>query len=479
MFFDKGSCLALALAGWILAAPAAASTPRSFPAWLQPCELEGQAALCGAWEVFENRATRAGRKIPLRVAVLPAQNPQPAAAPVFYLAGGPGEAATESAAWLSSDLAAVRAGRDVVLVDQRGTGGSNPLDCDFGSAAAEAGNGLFPVEAVRACRDALARRADLTLYTTPLAMEDLDEVRGALGYGRINLLGASYGTKAAQVYLRAHPERVRSVVLIAPVPLDASQLDIARDAQRAIERLFADCAAEPACGAAFPRLSQDFAAVLKRLDAGPVRVEIPDPETSRPVEVTLSSEVFRLILPYRLYSTEAASRVPRSVHLAAGGDFREMARAVLVIRRLVVGGHGRGMYLSVSCAEEPPEALDSEVRRASRGTFIGDLRFRNYREACALWPRAEIPRSFRDPVRSKAPVLILAGEIDPLLPPALGRRIVRHLPQGRLVVVPNASHLPLNACTAGLIRDFLTAGSARGLDTGCVKATRRPAFVLP
>jgi pimeloyl-ACP methyl ester carboxylesterase len=458
------------------------SPGRVFPAWLRPCplaEVPGP-ALCGRLEVFENRTGGgAGRKISLRVVVLPARGPRPAPDPVFYLAGGPGGAATEEASWLIESFPAVLAERGVVLVDQRGTGGSNPLDCDFGTAAAEAGNGLFPVEAVRACRSALGGRADLARYTTPIAMEDLDQVRRALGYRRINLLGSSYGTYAAQVYLRAHPDRVRSVVLIAPVPLSLSQLHVARDAQRALDRLFADCAADPACGAAFPELRRDFADVLARLAQGPVRVSIPDPETDRPIAVVITGEVFRIIFPYRLYSAEAASKVPRSIHRAAHGDFREMARAVLVLRRLMVGGRSRGMYLSVSCSEEPPESLNLQaLQDETRGTFMGDLRVRNYMEVCALWPRGEIPHGFHEPVRSRVPALLLAGELDPAIPPFRSEEIVRRMPNSRLVVVPGSSHSPINACTARLIRDFLAAGSASELDVSCVAATRRPPFVI-
>jgi pimeloyl-ACP methyl ester carboxylesterase len=454
----------------------------TFPAWLRPCTLQDISgpALCGRYEVRENRSgDGAGRKISLRIIVLPARAAHRAPDPIFYLAGGPGGAATEDASWLVESLPKIFAERDIVLVDQRGTGGSNPLDCDFGATASEAGTGLFPVAAVRACRSALAGRADLRLYTTPIAMEDLDEIREALGYRRINLLGSSYGTYAAQVYLRAHPDRVRSMALIAPVPLSLSQLQVAGDAQRALDRLFADCAADPACGTAFPELPADFAAVLERLAQRPVQVEIADSDTGQPVEVVLTSEVFRVVLPYRLYSAEAASRVPRSIHLAAHGDFREMARAVLVLRRLMVGGRSRGMYLSVSCSEEPPESWDLQaVQESARGAFMGDLRVRNYMEVCALWPRGEIPRGFHEPVRSRVPALLLAGELDPAIPPFRSEEIVRQLPNSRLIVVPGSSHSPINECTAGLIRDFLGTGSAAGLDVSCVAATHRPPFVI-
>ncbi|HEU4796969.1 MAG TPA: alpha/beta fold hydrolase, partial [Pyrinomonadaceae bacterium] len=183
---------------------------------LKPCEIRGaKDAKCGTLEVFENRASRKGRKIPLNILVLPATGQTRGPDPLFYFVGGPGSAATEDAPGIAQILAGVRQHRDLVFVDQRGTGKSNPLNCDlFDLADPQSFFGAFlPLEAVRKCRQQLEPKADLTLYTTNIAMDDIDDVRAALGYDQINLMGGSYGTRAALVYLRRHPKHVRAVVL--------------------------------------------------------------------------------------------------------------------------------------------------------------------------------------------------------------------------------------------------------------------------
>lgn len=488
----KRVLLPLALAAGLSPLPGQARTWGSLE--FTDCELgqPGTAvttpAECARLEVPENPDQPDGPKISLKVAMLPARAAEPEADPVIFLAGGPGQAATETFPPMSGVLSRLRDKRHLLFMDQRGTGGSNPLSCDFGKVAAEPE--LFALSQVRACREKLSGRADLTLYATPIAMADLDEVRAALGFERINLLGASYGTAAAQVYLRQHPDRVRSLVFLAPGPIDLRYpLFAARDVQRALDLLFDDCAADSACAAAFPDLRADFAAVVARLERGPVRVELPPPAGSgRPEEAVLTLDLLRLTLPYRLYSTDAAARVPLALHRAALGDFTALARASHTIWRQTWAAPSQGLYLSVSCSEdvalldperagvpERPEP-DPLVAEATRDTFVGDLRVRLHRARCAAWPRATLPAGYWEPVRADTPVLLLAGQLDPILPPVWAEEVARHLPNGRLVVVPQASHWPVTPCTRGLIRELIAAGSAAGLDTSCVQATRRPAF---
>jgi pimeloyl-ACP methyl ester carboxylesterase len=452
-------------------------------AGLRPCQVPGVPfeAQCGTYEVREDRTAPAGRKIPLYLVVLPAQGPRPAADPVFFLEGGPGIPATESAAGIVEDLAPVLAERDIVLLDQRGTGRSNPLDCQLGATP----KALFDPEDLRACRAALERKADLKRYTTLDAVEDLEEVRRALGLGLVNLVGASYGTTLAQAFLRVHPESARTAVLIAPVnPTDPYPLSVARDIESGLDRLFGDCAEDPGCRAAFPDPRADLAAVMARLEAGPVRVEIPDPDSGNPPTVQstveLTPDLLRLTLPQRLYSAEAAARVPLSLHRAAAGDFASLARAVLILWRRSWSGRSLGQILTIECSESlPPDRLTPEaVAAATGGTFHGDFRVRTHRAACAHWPRTRVPATLFEPVRAATPVLLLGGVLDPILPPRHGETIAGHLPNGRLVLVAGESHALLNDCTRRLLRDFLTAGSAAGLDTSCAAAGRRPPFLV-
>ena len=477
--------VALALLAGMGVTPSPA-LPQSSPdlSWLRPCWLPGvqRQAVCGAYPVWENRETRAGRRIGIFVAVLAARSPSPRPDPVFYLDGGPGNAASTAAADLATILDDILEDRDLVLIDQRGTGASNPLTCD--DLRSGSGPDLFRLAELRECRRKLEQKADLRLYGTAAAMADLDEIRGVLGYSRINLLSASYGSAAAQVYLRAYPDRVRSAVLLAAGPVDVRYpLHVARDHERALNLTFDACAADPSCAAAFPKLREDFARLTGRLAAGPVEVEVPGPlppggGPPRPETVLLSLDLVRLTLPHRLYSTEAAARVPNSIHRAAQGDFAELARACRSIQRQTWDDPSQGLFLSISCSEDEAALEPAVVERETRGTFVGDIRVRLQAARCAEWPRAPLPPGYHEPVRSNVPALLLTGEADPILPPAWAEEVARNLPNGRLIVVPNASHWPIIPCTEGLIRAFLRAGTAQGLDAACVAANRRPPFVL-
>jgi len=390
---------------------------------------------------------------------------------VFYLAGGPGEAASETAADLPEVLAALRPRHDLVFVDQRGTGRSHPLAC---SSAGEPA----PEEA-RACRQALERGADLRRYTTWDAVEDLEAVRLALGSTRIDLVAASYGTQVAQAYLLRHPDRVRAAVLIGALPLaPESLLFDGRDAQRALHLLWQDCAAEPACAAAFPRLREETEEVLRRLREKPVRVTVEDPQDGGPREVVLDGETFASTLRTRLYSAEAQSRVPLALHQAFAGDYHSMARVAVVIARLQHRSASLGMFLSVFCSETAPFIDPAAVERLAAGTFFGAERTLAWLRACSEWPRGDVPADFAAPVRAAVPVLILSGRLDPIAPPHWGEQVAAFLPQSRQIVFTASSHFPDNPCASGLAARFLEQASLAGLDSRCAETEVRPPFVI-
>ncbi|HEX9944897.1 MAG TPA: alpha/beta fold hydrolase [Thermoanaerobaculia bacterium] len=448
-------------------------------AGLGPCTQKGlEGAECGLVRVPEDRATPDGRALDLFVLRLPALGPGPAQGVVFFLAGGPGEAASETVADLPGALEALRPRYDLVFLDQRGTGRSHALSCPAPSPGRELGE-ISPAEA-RSCREILEGRADLRRYTTWDAVADLESVRLALGYGRIVLFGASYGTQVSQAYIRRHPERVQAAVLVGAFPLaPESSLFIPRDAERALGLLLQDCAADTACAKAFPRLSQETAAVLKRLAAEPVRVTVEDPVTAKPRQVTLDQPTFARTLRTRLYSAEAAARVPLALHEAFTGDYRSMARAALAIAHAQKRNESLGMFLSVICSEWAP-FLDAEsVRRLASGTFFGPERTLAWLEACREWPRGDLPADFAAPVRADLPVLLLSGRLDPATPPYWGEQVAAFLPNARQVVFPASSHFPEGGCASALVARFLDQGHAAGLDTRCAETETRPPFALP
>ena len=458
---------------------------------LVPCEVDGAKegvkakVLCGKYAVFEDRVAKTGRKIELKIVVFPATGESKAPDPLFYIPGGPGSSAAEDAPYVAEDLAKIREHRDLVFVDQRGTGGSNPLNCKFFDPADLTSylGFYFPLEDVRKCRAQLEGKADLKLYTTHIAMDDLDEVRAALGYDQINLSGASYGTRAAQDYLKRYQSHVRTVVLHGVSPTGQSMpLDFPQHTERALRGLLEECTANPECNAAFPNLSSEVKNVLARLLRGPVKVDVTHPETGVVTQVELSRDLTGEAIRYMLYQAGSASRIPLFIHLAAQGNFIPLAESALFYRQQIVATGSNGMYLSVTCAEDLPRVRPGEAERNGINTFLGDYRTRQQRAACDLWPRADIPKGYAEATRSNTPVLILTGQWDAVTPPVYSDTAANYLPNSLHIVVPHGGHgfggLDGVDCIDNLIVSFIDHGSARGLDTSCVKNIRRKGFPL-
>jgi pimeloyl-ACP methyl ester carboxylesterase len=428
--------------------------------------------------VWEDRQRREGRRLKLKVAVARALAAQPAPDPLFILAGGPGQSATAVAGKVLPALERVRRTRDVVFVDQRGTGGSNPLDCGRPPEEATFEDRLrtdLDVEELKAC---LARYdADVRHYGTTAAMEDLDAVREALGYERVNLYGGSYGTRAALEYARRHPGRLRAMVLdgVAPMSLYLP-LSLAKDAQRALEQLFADCAADARCAAAYPKLPERFAALLARLDAGPVRARVPDPLTGRPQEAEVSRELFTASLRALLYVPDASTLVPLLVDRAAAGDFAPLLASGGQVR---ADGMAMGLFLSVMCAEDAPFLTAADVAREAEGTWLGAGMGQRMLQACEVWPRGEVREDFRQPVRSDVPTLLLSGALDPVTPPSHAEAAAATLTRALHVTVPGTGHGTVGVpCARDLMVSFLEKGEVQGLTPACPAATPRPPFFL-
>ena len=454
---------------------------------LKDCQLQGLQgnAKCGTLEVFENRATKKGRKISLNIILLPATGDKREPDPLVYFAGGPGSAATEDAQGIALAFPQIREHRDLLFVDQRGTGKSHPLDCQmYNPSDLQSYLGYFlPLDDVRKCRTQLEPNADLKLYTTTIAMDDMDEVRAALGYDKINLFGGSYGTRAALTYLKRHPQHVRTAILHGVSPSNQYLPgDFPQSNERALQGIIAECGADDACNKAFPNLKDETKSLLAQLIKGPVEVDVQKPKSSERVKVKLNRDLAAEAIRYMLYSPVPAGYVPLTIHLAAQGNFTPLAQAALRYRVNLVGTGSNGMYLSVTCAEDLPFIKPGEGERNAENTFLGDYRLRQQREACALWPRAEVEKDYAAPTRSDVPVLILTGELDPVTPPANGDAAARTLPNSLHVVVPHGAHglggLEGIDCIDHLIVEFVERGTTKGLDTACVKSIRRKPFPL-
>jgi pimeloyl-ACP methyl ester carboxylesterase len=476
---------ALLLNGWTAPAAAQVTDPPLFRRGECTAQLASLGAICGTYPVLEDRAAGGGRRIGLNVVIIPSRNAGSARDAATFLAGGPGQAATDQAPFLVQRYGALLGERDFLFLDQRGTGGSNPLECplyDRRNPATWLGD-FYPPDAVRRCRPQLEERADLRLYTTAIAADDLDEVRAAFGYETLNLLGVSYGTRAALVYMRQYPDRVRSAVLegVAP-PGELIPQNFARDAERALYGVLGQCAADAACSGAFPAARDDARRAFERLQAGPVQVPVLDPLRGTIIRLPLNRDLAAEALRYMLYSAGTAGYVPVVLNRAAAGDYGALAEFALAGRRNIVDSGANGMYLSITCAEDLPWIRPGAGELLAEGSFLQDYRLRQQRDACSLWPRGDVPSGFHEPVRTATPTLILSGEWDPVTPPILGELAARWLPRSRHLVVPDAGHgtggLEHAGCVHGIVITFISRPAPEALDASCLADVRRGPFAL-
>jgi len=471
--------LRLSLLLLILLPLAATAAPQAQTAKLEPCKIDGEDgavdARCGVFETWENRATKRGRKIHLKVIVLPAHDPHPRPDPVFVFGGGPGEAISTEGGFLAKFQQELRKDgqdRDFVFIDQRGTGQPDRLGCDLGGVSSDLQSYLgemFPLDAVRACRTELEKKYDLTLYTTDIAMDDIDDARAWLGYGKINLVGGSYGTRAAQTFLRRHPGSVRTVILDGVVPMDETlPLSHAAGGQRSLDLLLGWCEKDPACHGAFPDIRKDLQAVLDRLAQGPVEVELENPATHQKIQAKVSREIITDGIRWQLYTPEQGARLPFLIHQAAAGSFSPLAQTAIGSKIGLPDLLAMGMFFSVTCAEDIPFIDPAQIAARTAGSFLSDYRVRQQMAACGVWPRAKVPAGHQEPVRSDVPVLLISGERDPVTPPAFSERAARSFTNGLRIVVPWGSHGGDTACVDGLQKEVIEKGTVKGIDTSCL-----------
>jgi pimeloyl-ACP methyl ester carboxylesterase len=466
-----------------------ASAAARFAGKLEPCAWPGYEGdvFCGTLDVPEDRETTDGRTIGLHVVVLSATGEAaPAADALTFLAGGGVAPATRYVPFFTSAVRRLRDSRDIVLVDQRGTGGSNALDCDLpephevegGQDAGEAYQTAY-LEALRACRTDVEARADPRLYTTANAADDLDAVRAWLGYEQLSVWGASYGTKVARVYMRRHPDRVRVAVLHGVVPIERSMWpDLFLAADSALTELIALCEADEPCVAAYPDLESRFVALMTRLDTEPVLLRAPLADSpADTVTIAFDRRSLAGLVVGMLRSSRAARALPALIDQLSRDDYKQIAS---MQRPGAMPSIPRGVYLSIACTEELPRLTEEDLERAHRPTRLGSGEWfdEEWRE-CEIWGSGSVPDEFWTPVESDVPVLLLTGSEDYITPLAYAEEVAGHLPNASVRVVPQRGHDDIDPCVAGLIENFLIQGRDTNPGLGCPEDTGPLPFELP
>lgn len=429
-------------------------------------------ARCGTVTVPENPAEPGGRAIDLNIVVLRG-NGEAGNAALFALAGGPGQAATDLVDLGLGPWAPVLETRDMVFVDQRGTGRSNLINCPHQAAEDPASvfGGLFDPENIARCLATASEHADVRLYGTEAVVADLDQVRQALGYEKVILWGGSGGTRTALVWLRRHPEAIEAILIDGVTPTDfRSPSTFARSAQIALDRVFADCASQETCRAAYPDLAGDFGKLSSLFSDGPLVTKVTREDGSE-VEVEMGWGELGYAIRGILYSSRSIPELPKMIHLAAqSGDVSEFAQRYWqrqVVLRPVVSF---GVHLSSTCTEDMPFIDPSTIPALTEGTFLGTWLLDQYGAACDEWRPGAVPEDYLEPVRSEAPVMLLSGYYDPSTPAPMAEEVASHLPNSRHIVVRNEAHGSGFGCARQAAIDFLISGSLEGLGPVCEEA---------
>lgn len=467
---------------------------------LVPCRLKGieREVRCGAVDVPEDPDRPDGRRLTIRFAVVPALAKNKAADPVFVLAGGPGQAAMRVAGLMQPVLSRLNARRDIVYVDQRGTGDSNPLACERTRKVVSLSESVDPSRAVAQlgeCVTALQDRADLRQYATWIATRDLEAVRVALGAARINLWGGSYGTRAALDYLRQYPQQVRSLVLdgVAPATM-ALPASFAIDSDAALQTLMAACAADTGCRTHYPQLEADLQRLLFVAARG-TRVTLTHPLTGEAENLLLDRTVLAGMLRSPLYAPQLAAVLPFALAQAGRGNYDPLFALYSALTGRMSDNFAEVMHFAVVCAEDMPR-VDAAQRTAAAATRFGTSFLELYERACAQIRVREVPGAFYAAPGADVPVLILSGGADPVTPPRHGDGVAKSLPRALHLVARNLGHgVTQHGCAPELIGRFVRqadapgrgpfAGIEDGREADCLARLpaplpfRPPAFITP
>lgn len=463
------------------------------------CEVEVPAGVeldCGTLEVPADREDPDAGTVTLAFGVVRAAAEEPADDPVVYLSGGPGQGALEFVPLAFEQLYEPLAqDRDLVLLDQRGTGLSEPsLACDeYSSWVRESLGSGEPADELAAQATAtlaechqrlLDEGVDPADYDSAASAADLDDLRRALELEEWNLYGISYGTRLAQTAVRDFPEGIRSVVLDAAYPIDADLYEEGPgNAAAAIEALFATCAADAACAARHPDLEQTVTDLVARLDAAPVPVTVVDPTTGERVESPLDGAGLVGFLFQSMYSTELIPFLPEVLDAAADGEFGTIGLLLgASVQQLDLVSVGQ--QLSVQCQEEVSSSDREAVAQAAtehplvEGFFAGNpTQGPGVFDVCADWGAGEPGPGEDEAVSSDLPTLVLAGELDPITPPRWGEQLAEGLSNAVFVEFPYTGHgsVGTHECAAQLVQEFLADPDAEP-DVSCVEDVEPPVF---
>ncbi len=445
-----------------------------------PLRLSSQAARCGVIAVPLDRTDPKSPTIDLSVAVVAALNRRSTAAPLFLLAGGPGQSAIDLYASLAGAFARINRNHDIVMLDQRGTGRSAALRCEYPDDWNETSDELPQIR--RATVDCLSKLGPgVRNYTSSVAVRDLDEVRRALGYAEIDLYGASYGTRMAELVMRRYPETVHAVILDGVTdPQRPIGPDTPLDGERALRQIIARCEESGDCAKAYPDLPRELASLRARFGPARLPLTLENPSSGLPQSLEFNRGLFNASLRFMSYSGAQAALLPTLIHEAAAGRLAPLAAQALMMAGQIGDQLASGMQNSVVCSEDVPffSAQDLDPRRVA-DTYQGSDQLDALRAICKIWPHGPVDADLHATLKSDIPTLLLSGEADPVTPPAAAEAAARFLTRHRHLVLAGEGHGQLaTACVPRLMAAFLDADQPERIDVGCLARHEPPPFFV-
>ena len=445
-----------------------------------PLHISSQAARCGVLSVPLDRADPSGPKIELHLARVAALNRRSTAAPLFLLAGGPGQSAIDLYASLAGAFARINRNHDIIMLDQRGTGRSSPLRCEYADDWNAAGNELPKIR--QATIDCLSKLGPgVANYTSSVAVRDLDEVRRALGYAQIDLYGSSYGTRMAEHYMRRYPSAVHAVILDGVTdPEKPIGPDTPLDGEHALRQIVARCGETADCAKAYPELPRELAALRARFGPAQLPMTLDDPSSGLPQSLEFNRGMLNAALRFMSYSGAQAALLPTLIHEASAGRFAPLAAQTLMMAGQIGGQLASGMQNSVVCSEDVPffSARDLDPARVA-DTYQGSDQLDALRAICELWPHGPVDGDMHARLQSDIPTLLLSGEADPVTPPAAAAAFARGLTRHRHLVLAGEGHGQLaTACVPTLMAAFLDGEQPERVDAACLARHQPPPFFI-
>lgn len=443
------------------------------------CYIEGLSdrLRCGYIIVNENPNEPNGQKINIHYAVIPAvKNIYPNQA-FLAIAGGPGQSAIDNAPLFNNTFARIRETRDILLIDQRGTGRSNILKCpeDKSVSPLLMNEGNFDTIAeTNKCLAAID--GDVTQYTSTAALKDFEAVRISLGYDKLHIYGISYGTRMAQLYMREYAEAIATVTLDGVVPMQQSVLAIGLAIDRAVDLLISECENLSRCQQQFPSLRKALATIEVELMLSPVKAQIFHPMTGQPTEFLLTHDKFLSVIRLALYSPTTRVLLPYAIHQAGEENYQ----AVLGLYSLTMEGIdiAMGMHASVVCSEDI-HRLSTDLSTELETSYIGRTMFTELSKVCSVWPSTKVDETFSAPISNNIPTLLLSGELDPATPPDWAMLAMADMKNAKHLVAPHAAHgVAMQSCANRLVAQLVDEGSTAELDGDCLKEERPRGFYL-